>query len=456
MKIIFSLEFLCGPNAVVCGISKTYHLYIEQLYKKGWDIIIFSCFDEHKIISYFLSKNIIVNAYKLSSVNFLWNPNKLLDDNISNQQRYYCCKNTIYDHYTIFKALKNEKPDIIHCVLDLPSTSIISLHATLLNIPIVSVLHCNIDLLFLKPANLLCFRMVYNYLHKMISHTHDSIATRSTSFLNHMLTSYNWKFDKVIRPHVNHNIFKINNNYDYLVNINKLRKELSFNNDDAILYLYIGRVDIDKDINTLVDLLKCYPQCYLVIIGGGTLSNYFYRLHGRENRIYSIPYFLCHNDILKYYHAVDYHISASQIETLGNTAIESISSGTPVIAPKTRGFIDTIKDKQSGLLWEPNNLKHANEIIQQSFLEISNLKNTIKENYSDEFNFNYTIEDLNDWYSNVISNKKPMLEKIPFLIFLFIAMGFINIICFIFHFLNAVNFRKKFNIAQLTDIKLHV
>ena len=44
MKIAFVLEFLCGSDAAICGISKTYDLYIEKLYELGHEIIIFSLF----------------------------------------------------------------------------------------------------------------------------------------------------------------------------------------------------------------------------------------------------------------------------------------------------------------------------------------------------------------------------------------------------------------------------
>ena len=84
MKIAFVLEFLCGSDAAICGISKTYDLYIEKLYELGHEIIIFSSFNANSIGNYYLKRNIKVSAYKLSSVSFFWNPNKVIDNTTSN------------------------------------------------------------------------------------------------------------------------------------------------------------------------------------------------------------------------------------------------------------------------------------------------------------------------------------------------------------------------------------
>ena len=89
-------------------------------------------------------------------------------------------------------------------------------------------------------------------------------------------------------------------------------------------------------------------------------------MQGEDTRIYSIPRFLSHDELVDYYYAADYHISASQMETLGNTAIESISCGTPVITPRACGFMNSIKENKSGFMWEPNNNENADEVIQKS------------------------------------------------------------------------------------------
>ena len=453
MKIVFVLEFLCGPDAAICGISKTYELYIEKLYELGHDIIIFSSFNINAIKTYYLNKNIIVSAYKLSCASFFWNPNKVIDNTSTNHQKYFLCKNTLKDHYIVFSSLLKEKPDIIHCVLDLPSTAIFSLHSFLLNIPIVSVLHSNTEALFFKQANLLKYSKIYNLIHKYLSYTHDSIATRSKSFSCLMKDKYNWKFDKLITPHVNSNIFnydKAKCQSDYILTLKKL---LTFNSKFPILYLYVGRVDKDKDIQTIIDLLAPYNDCYLTIIGGGTLSNHFNKLHGKHNRIYSIPRFLSQKELVDYYYAADYHISASQMETLGNTAIESISCGTPVITPKACGFVNIIKENQSGFMWEPNNNKNANDIIEKSrnFFIRSKIAETTLE-YVNYFSYKSTIEELEKWYKFSIEYHSSWFEKVFYIWSVLLYLFLINAVCFVLQYYKFFNKNKRFDLYQLTDI----
>ncbi len=455
MKIVFVLEFLCGPQGAICGISKTYDLYIEKLYESGHEIIIFSSFNIDLIKTYYLNKNVIVSAYKLSSATFYWNPNKLLDDTIHNHQKYFLFKNTFKDHYIVLSSLLKEKPDIIHCVLDVPSTAIFSLYSFLLDIPIVSVLHSNSEALFFKQANLLKYSKMYNLIHKYLSYTHDSIATRSKSFSSLMKNKYNWKFDTLIKPHVNSNIFNYNKvkcESDY---ISTLKSLLTFNSRFPILYLYVGRVDKDKDIQTIIDLLAPYDDCFLTIIGGGTLSNHFNKLHGKHNRIYSIPKFLSQEELVDYYYAADYHISASQMETLGNTAIESISCGTPVITPKACGFVNIIKENESGFMWEPNNYENANHVIQYSrnfFIKVKIKETTLQ--HVNDFSYKDTIKQLEKWYKYSIEYQNSRLEKVFYIWFVLLYLFLINAVSFVLQYYKFCNKNKKFNLHQLTDITI--
>ena len=453
MKIAFVLEFLCGSDAAICGISKTYDLYIEKLYELGHEIIIFSSFNANSIGNYYLNRNIKVTAYKLSSVSFFWNPNKVIDNTTSNHQKYFFCKNTFKDHYIVFSSLLKQKPDIVHCVLDVPSTAIFSLYCFLFDIPIVSVLHSNAEYLFFKQANLLGYSKVYNLFHKYLSYTHDSIATRSDSFSSYMKNKYNWKFDKLITPHVNSNIFYYNKERcesDYILN---LKKKLTFNSKFPILYLYVGRVDKDKDIQTIVELLAPYTDCYLTIIGGGTLSNHFLKMHGEDTRIYSIPRFLSHEELVDYYYAADYHISASQMETLGNTAIESISCGTPVITPRACGFMNSIKENKSGFMWEPNNNKNADEVIQKSrnfFIKTEIAEKTLE--HVNDFSYKNTIDQLEKWYKFAIEYQRSGLEKVFYIWAVFSYLFVIDVICIILQFYKFFNKKETFDLYQLTDI----
>jgi len=49
----------------------------------------------------------------------------------------------------------------------------------------------------------------------------------------------------------------------------------------------------------------------------------------------------------------DIHVTTSEKETKGLTILEAFAAGIPVLAPRAGGLLDTIKDGENGLLFEP-------------------------------------------------------------------------------------------------------
>lgn len=130
------------------------------------------------------------------------------------------------------------------------------------------------------------------------------------------------------------------------------------------------------------------------------MSKELAKLHGKENRVFCKPGFLSHADLARYYNAADLHISASQMETLGNTVLESLACGTPVITPRAQGFVDTIKENVTGLLWEPDNLDDAVKKVLM-LRDDKELRQRLAKGAVDsisELKCSTTVKDLVDWY----------------------------------------------------------
>ena len=95
-------------------------------------------------------------------------------------------------------------------------------------------------------------------------------------------------------------------------------------------------------------------SAYLAIVGDGPSAPTFAQLHGRENGVYCRPRFLSHAELAEVYASSDVHVSASEFETLGNTAC-----GVPVVVPRTQGFRDTVRHEVDGYLFEPADVEDA-------------------------------------------------------------------------------------------------
>lgn len=122
----------------------------------------------------------------------------------------------------------------------------------------------------------------------------------------------------------------------------KLRSELTFNDPEAFLCVYVGRISNEKRIHIIREAISDLPHVYLAIIGDGPTAPVWAKLHSKENKIYCRPKFLSHSELAECYASSDLHVSASEFETLGNTVLEAQASKIPVVVPFTQGFRDTV------------------------------------------------------------------------------------------------------------------
>eukprot|EP00440_Ansanella_granifera_P056884 gb/GFBE01061660.1/.p1 GENE.gb/GFBE01061660.1/~~gb/GFBE01061660.1/.p1 ORF type:complete len:448 (+),score=58.64 gb/GFBE01061660.1/:1-1344(+) len=117
------------------------------------------------------------------------------------------------------------------------------------------------------------------------------------------------------------------------------RQRLTFGLSNAYLMVYVGRVTAEKDIQFLVDALDRAPKnVVLALIGPGSMTAELSKLHGPEHRIYCTGKMVGREEVALSLRAADCHVSASTMETVGFTAMEAISCGTPMLAANAQGF----------------------------------------------------------------------------------------------------------------------
>ena len=146
---------------------------------------------------------------------------------------------------------------------------------------------------------------------------------------------------------------------------------------DAQVILYVGRFDRRKGIETLVRAVGCnrvkqHPNLQLIIVGGSTPG----KTDGKErDRIEGIVNELGiseittfagqieHRDLAYYYAAANVCVVPSHYEPFGLVAIESMASGTPVIASEVGGLKFTVVNEFTGLLVPSQDVKAFAEAI---------------------------------------------------------------------------------------------
>lgn len=137
--------------------------------------------------------------------------------------------------------------------------------------------------------------------------------------------------------------------------------------DNAIVYLFLGRLNTDKGIQDLAhafsELAGNLPQAHLLVVGpdeGGMdmmlqlilakCSKQFHRI-GFTNR--PEDYMAC----------ADVFCLPSYREGFGSVLIEAASVGLPAVASRIYGITDAVVDGETGLLHQPKNIEEIKRAL---------------------------------------------------------------------------------------------
>eukprot|EP00932_Pfiesteria_piscicida_P016479 SRR837773.3397.p3 GENE.SRR837773.3397~~SRR837773.3397.p3 ORF type:complete len:230 (-),score=98.33 SRR837773.3397:17-706(-) len=135
----------------------------------------------------------------------------------------------------------------------------------------------------------------------------------------------------------------------------KERARLTFGMDNVFLMVSVGRVTAEKDVGFLVEALKRAPKnVVLALVGSGSMAEELKKLHGKEHRLHCSGEFVNREGVALALRAADLCVSASTMETIGLTAMEALSCGTPFLAANAQGFKEHLEHGQNARLFEPH------------------------------------------------------------------------------------------------------
>lgn len=202
---------------------------------------------------------------------------------------------------------------------------------------------------------------------------------------------------------------------------NKARETLRLSGHDFIL-LFVGRLEWRKGIGTLISavrlLKESIPNVGALVVGGRIFGsrrnkddwNEYQRLlkKAEEEGVGESIHFVGRVDqgrLPLFYSAADILVIPSYYEPFGLVALEGMASQIPIIASRKGGLRFTIKDGQSGLLFEPRNPFDLKEKVLQIYrsqelaaLLVKNAYQDVLENYS----WDHIAEKINSIYKSFI------------------------------------------------------
>lgn len=136
-----------------------------------------------------------------------------------------------------------------------------------------------------------------------------------------------------------------------------LRAHLGIEPDETML-LSLSRISHEKNIQAIVSamptILADNSKVKLVIVGGGPFAEELKELIQELGLTDSVQMtgMIAPTDTALYYKAADFFISASTSETQGLTFLESLASGTPILAHSNPYLDNVITDKMFGTLYQ--------------------------------------------------------------------------------------------------------
>ena len=322
---------------------------------------------------------------------------------------------TIKSYQRVIKELKEFQPDIIHvdeaerlgfCFLKLPGVK----YARQNNIPCVAWFHTNYSDYFddyfklplginklIKKVLALIFIKIYNAYDLTLASS--SVTTQKLTKLGikniHCadLLGYDSKY------FANSKSCKFFNDQYSIHNI-----------ENKIKLIFLGRLTPDKGWNfTLKSLADLSPDILnkiaIIIAGDGALKDEIEAsLKQLTPNVYllgrsapeTVPMLLTNSDIF---------ITNSEKETRGLTVIEAAAAGIPAIAPRAGGVIDTIKDGETGFLYQPQNQA---DFLDKLNLLISNVNlrqsmGTKAKQLAQQWTWEQTINNLVEIWSDEIN-----------------------------------------------------
>lgn len=173
-----------------------------------------------------------------------------------------------------------------------------------------------------------------------------------------------------------------------------LRKELGLK-ENIKYFIFIGRFSKEKNPDILVEAFNkiTSDNIGIIMLGQGPMWD---ELNNIKNENIIMPGFTTR--VYDYLKASDYYISASDVEGLANTILESMSVGLPMLLsdiPSHQEVLANIKDTQTGYII---NHKNPQDIIDKIEKIISLDSNTIRNCIQNLYLQKYTAQIMSESY----------------------------------------------------------
>jgi L-malate glycosyltransferase len=200
------------------------------------------------------------------------------------------------------------------------------------------------------------------------------------------------------------------------VDTNKFRPmqiESLFNREDIVVGTIKG-LEKKYGVEYLIKAFKLVSDKYmsvrlkLLIVGGGSEEKYLKKLAKElnlENRIVFTG-FITPDEIPKYHNMLDIYVALSISESFGVSVLEASACEKPVIVSNAEGFVEVVKDNETGFIVEKRNIQQAADALDK-LINNKKLRERIgkaaRQNVLRLFNWNENVTQMINVYKQYVS-----------------------------------------------------
>jgi glycosyltransferase involved in cell wall biosynthesis len=270
---------------------------------------------------------------------------------------------------------KKYKIDIIHCCGPDPMQILLKNVGIYNDIPLVIMLHTNLMKYSKKK------QVTYISYKTCFLFSPDLYVLPSKSYYDELIET------KLFRPSYSYYIIPPCVDHSIFFKTQPLKKKYWTN--DKIRLLYVGRVDQEKNIESIFHSMDETMSLCIVGKGGCEYKKHLCNISKNKNIDVAFIGRVDSNKLRYWYSSCDIFIMPSKTETLGFVTLEALACQAPVCAFNEGGTTDIIKHKINGYLYNNQNelrmyinLIYGNDEIKNSIITngVQFIKNKTVEN----------------------------------------------------------------------------
>lgn len=189
----------------------------------------------------------------------------------------------------------------------------------------------------------------------------------------------------------------------------EMRSFLSQGHPADPLFLYVGRLSPEKEIQQLWPVLQKIPNSRLALVGDGPFRPELEKIFAGTNTHF-VGY-LQGDRLAEAFASSDAFLFPSRTETLGLVLLEAMAAGCPVIAANAGGIPDIVTHGQNGYLFDPHVPAGLVQAVQEFLAQPDPHLRAHARQEAEKWSWQAATRQLQGFYDQVICQSVPCLGR---------------------------------------------